>query len=70
MEWCWDFSWGGFHGMALWVAHGNPPMAIPCDAIGISHVEFNGMLLWVAHEAPPMGIPWNAIVTSHLVDTM
>ena len=45
-------------------------MGIPCDAIGISHVEFNGMLLWVAHEAPPMGITWNASVASHLLDTM
>merc|ERR1739836_308732 len=57
MAWCWDFSWGGFHGLALWVAH--------WDAIGISHGEIHGMHLWVAHGDPPMGIPWNANGTFH-----
>ena len=27
-------SIGGIHGMALWVAHGDPPMGIPWNAIG------------------------------------
>ena len=65
---------GGFNGMALWVAHGDQPMAFL--GIGTSH-GVHGMVLWVAHGDPqwcsissawgshPIAIPWNGIVTAH-----
>ena len=46
---------GAFHGMALWVAHGDPPMGIPWHGIGTAHGGGHGMVLWVDHGGSTHG---------------
>ena len=69
---------GAFHGMALWVAHGDPPMGIPWHGIGTAHGggAWNGSMgrSWGIHPWCSMSsswgyhhtaIPWNALGTSY-----
>ena len=82
MEWPWDFSWGvggGFSGMLLWVAPGDPTQwpfhgmalgllmgGIPWNAsMGSSWGITQWCSMCSSWGSHPMAIPWSGFGTSH-----
>ena len=68
---------GELHGMALWLAHGDPPTPLPFHGMPLGPLigGFHGMALWLAHgdslmvsHGMPLGllmwVPWHGSMAS------